>query len=443
MSRWLITNARLVNEGKTIETDVRIERGRIDRVDRELSARPRETVVNARGRFLLPGMIDSAVHFREPGDTHKGNIATESRAAVAGGVTTFMDLPDTRPATCTRPALADKFSRANGRSAANFTFYLGADPADIETARQLHPGEACGLVVQLDGSQPAEQTGRWLSELARVCALPILALGEDRNTVEAGLSEAVRGWHGRIPPELHPQIHSAQAARAVLALAVRAADAAPGRLHLPAIGSRAELELLETGPPSAKQATAGTSIPGLYFMDADYQSLGNLIKCDPPVRTDTDRRELRRALAEGRLDLISSGHAPHLLREKGGHYESAASGMPVIQFALPAAWSLVAAHALSPERLVEKIAHNPARRFAIAERGFVREGYWADLVLIDDRKRCVVADQVLISQCGWTPFAGRKLPASVSATWVNGKLVWRDGLLTGLVPGQRVDFDRS
>ncbi|NBB92140.1 MAG: amidohydrolase family protein [Gammaproteobacteria bacterium] len=439
MSRWLITNARLVSDGETTETDVRIERGRIDRIDGELSARPRETVVDARGRYLLPGMIDSWVHFREPGLTRKGNIASESRAAAAGGITSFLDLPDTLPATTSRRALADKFSRAQGRSTTNYSFYLGASAGNFEEVRSITAGEAGGLCVCVGGHgrDDVVDDPERLTELVAATSLPVTLHGESNSIVAGNRTQALARHDGELPASIHAEIHSREAARAALELARPLAQERV--VHVAGISTLEETEALDAGDLRDKRLSASVCLPHLYFMDADYDTLGHLLKTDPAIQTATDRRALRRALADNRIDIIASGHAPHLLREKGPRYNAAAAGMPVVQFALPVAWSLVAARMLAPEKLVEKIAHNPARRFGLAERGFAREGFWADLVLLDAGRRCEVGKQALLSQCGWTPFAGRKLPATVTATWINGKLVWREGLLTGQVPGRRLE----
>lgn len=439
MSRWLITNARLVSDGESIETDVRIERGRIDRIDGEMSARPRETVVDARGRYLLPGMIDSRVHFREPGLTRKGNIATESRAAVAGGITSFLDLPDTRPATTTRRALADKFSRAQGRSTANYSFYLGADCQNLDEVRATSTADACGLSACVGGagrSDVIDDADR-LAELAAATPLLMTLYGEHSQIVEANRAQALARDGVELPPAAHARIHSREASRAALDMARRLAG--NPQVHVACISTAEEAEALESGTLEGKRLSTGVCLPHLYFMDADYDTLGNLIKCDPAIKRAADRRALRQALAQDRIDIIASGHAPHLLRDKGPRYAAANAGLPVVQFALPVAWALVAARIISPEKLIEKVAHNPALRFRLAERGFAREGYWADLVLMDSGRRCQVDEQTQLSQCGWSPFAGRKLPATVAATWVNGRLVWREGLLTGQVPGRRLE----
>ncbi len=444
MSGWLITNARLLNEGRQTEGDLRIKRGRIEQIASQLKARSGETVVDAQGKYLMPGMIDDQVHFREPGLTRKGNIASESKAAVAGGITSYLEMPDTSPPTTTRLALADKFSRAAGRSTANYSFYLGASRDNLSEVKALEPLEACAVSVFM-GSASANlsiEDPKLLGEIFRHAPGLVVAHCEDSTTVESNLSEARRRYANRIPASAHAEIHSREACLKASTLAVQLAQEHNTRLHLLKISTEDELALLTAGAMADKQITAEACVHHLYFIDADYEALGNLIKCNPAIKTGDDRGALRKALRDGRLDIIGSDHSPHLLREKSGNYDSAAAGLPLVQYALPIAWSLVAGRTLSPEALVEKLAHNPARRFQIRERGFIREGYCADLVLLDPRERTIVNRQPMISQCGWTPLAGRKLPARVAATWVNGNLVWRDGLLTGIVPGERLEFDR-
>lgn len=440
MSGWLIVNARLVNEGSTIETDLRIRRGRIDQVGSNLTSRHGETIVDARGRFLLPGMIDTQVNFREPGLTRKGSIASESRAAVAGGITSYLDAPDTIPPTTTRMALADKFSRAAGRSAANYSFYLGASNDNHSEIQSLGPGEACGIKIFMgasNGSLFIDSRDR-LEQVFQHAPTLIAADCEDTAIIEANLQAARERYQGRIPPAAHAEIRSSEACLKSTTQAIALARRHDSRLHLLHLSTREELELLDSGAMDGKLITAEASIHHLYFIDTDYEELEYRLKCNPSIKSAEDRAALRRGLKCGQLDMIATDHAPHLLREKKGNYESAAAGLPLVQFAIPAAWSLIAARSLTPEQLVEKIAHNPARRFRITERGFVREGYWADLVLVDPVQRTEVDQQPLLTKCAWTPFAGRKLPARVAATWVNGQLVWRDGLLTGIMPGARL-----
>ncbi len=440
MKGWLIVNARLVNEGHVTEADVRIRRGRIDQIGSNLTPRHGETLLDARGRYLMPGMIDTQVNFREPGLTRKGSIASESRAAVAGGITSYLDGPGTSPPTTTRMALADKFSRAAGRSAANYSFYLGASNDNLEEIQTLEPDEACGIKVAVSaaGDGLLIDSPEKLEKVFECAPNLIAAHCEDNDIIQANLQAARSRYRSRIPPAAHAEIRSAEACLESTKQAIELARRHDCQLHLLHLSSSAEVALLEAGSLDGKSISAEASIHHLYFIDADYDQLGHRLKCNPAIKTPEDRKALRQALRDDKLDMIATDHAPHLTREKHGPYESVAAGLPVVQFALPVAWSLIAARTLSPEQLVDKIAHNPARRFRIAERGFVREGYWADLVLLDPAQRTEVDRQPMLSECAWTPFAGRKLPARVSATWVNGQLVWRDGLLTGIMAGARL-----
>ncbi len=440
MKGWLILNARLVNEGRVSEVDLRIRRGRIEHIGSGLTSRHAETIVDAGGRYLMPGMIDTQVNFREPGLTRKGSIASESRAAVAGGITSYLDAPGTRPPTTSRMALADKFSRAAGRSAANYSFYLGASNDNLAEIQALQPGEACGIKVFMGAANGPLQfdSAESLEKVFAHAPTLVAAHCEDKSIIQANLAAARSRHGGRIPAEEHTHIHSAEACMKATSQALDLARRHGTRLHLLHVSTAGEIDLLEPGDMMDKSISAEASIHHLYFIDADYEDLGHRLKCNPSIKSAADRSALRKALRNDQLDMIATDHAPHLAREKRGNYESVAAGLPLAQFALPAAWSLVAARSLSPKQLVEKIAHNPARRFQLAERGFVREGFWADLVMIDPEQRTEVDRQPMLSECAWTPFAGRKLPAKVSATWVNGQLVWRDGLLTGIMPGARL-----
>jgi dihydroorotase len=444
MNRWLITNARMVNEGRVIETDLRIHKGRIDRIDPGLTSRPRETLIDADGRYLLPGIIDSRVHFREPGQTRKGNIATESRAAVAGGVTSYVDMPDTSPPTTTRHALADKFSRAAGRSTANYSFCLGASNDNLDEIRATGVKEAFAVSVchgDPDSHLPLDRPEALVSVFEH-SPLIVMARCEHGPTVQAELAAARARYGNDLPAHAHSEIHSSPACVKAAGMAVELAREHGTELVLQ-VSSADEVASLEAGPLAGKRITALAGMAHLYFIDEDYGELGHQLKCSPAIRSADDRKALRQALRDNRLDLLATDHAPHLLSEKTRSYHSAASGLPLVQQALPMAWSLVAARILSPEQLVEKLSHNPAIRFGIERRGFLREGYWADLAMVDQERRCVVDTQPVLSQCGWTPLAGRRLPASVAATWVNGYLVWRDGLLTGIAPGQKLEFSRD
>ncbi len=443
MNNWLISNARLINEGQILEGDLRICRGRIEQIGAGLKGRARETQLDARGRYLMPGMIDGQVHFREPGLTRQADMVSESRAAVAGGVTSYLDMPDTRPATTSARTLAEKFSRASGRSTANYSFYLGASRNNIDEIRRAAHSQACGVQVSMSGSDELlVEDLETLATIFRDCPLPVAVHCED-NTILAENLSAARKRHGKsIPARSHATIRSREACLSASRQAVGLAREHGTRLHVLNLSTAGELALFEPGPIADKQITAEACVSHLYFIEDDHDELGNLIKCNPSIKSDTDRRALRQALAGDRLDTIATGHAPHLLAEKTIGYLDAAAGMPLVQFALPVAWALVASRMLRPEKLVEKLAHNPAQRFNIRDRGFLREGYHADLVLVDPNKRIDINQQAILSKCSWSPLAGRRLPARVAATWVNGRLVWREGLLTGLVAGEPLSFQR-
>lgn len=445
MTGWLVTNARLVNEGSITETDIRIRRGRIETLGDGLRARRGETVLDARGRYVMPGMIDDQVHFREPGLTGKGDIASESRAAVAGGITSYMEMPNTAPPTVDRGRLAEKFSRAAGRSVANYSFYFGASNDNLDEIRALDPGQACGIKVFMGAStgNMLVDDPQTLDNIFRDARLIIATHCEDTPTIEANLAAARSRYGSGIPPAAHAEIRSREACLKSTRLAIELARRHDARLHVLHLTTAEEMELFESGPIETKRITGEACVHHLYFTDADYAALGNLIKCNPSIKTDADRLALCRALAEDRLDIIATDHAPHLPAEKGSDYDRAAAGLPLVQYAVPAAWSLVAGGHLDVTRLVEKLSHNPALRFEVSERGFAREGYYADLVLVDPTAPTVVDEQPMLSRCGWTPFAGRSLPARVEATWVNGELVWHDGLLTGVVPGSVLEFTRE
>jgi len=441
----LISNARMVNEGRVSEGDLLVVDGRIAKIGGQISA-PGAEVIDAAGRLLMPGMIDDQVHFREPGLTHKGDIASESRAAVAGGITSFFEMPNTKPQAVTLEALEDKFTLAQGRAWGNFAFYLGATNDNIDEIRRLGANQTCGIKVFMGAS-----TGNMLVDdpatLERVFqdAPTLIATHcEDTPTIKA-VEEQYRAQYGdEIPVRFHPLIRSEEACWKSSSLAVELARRHGTRLHVLHLTTARELALFETGPISGKRITAEACVHHLYFSDADYAQRGSLIKCNPAIKTAADRAALRAALAEDRLDVIATDHAPHTLQEKGDpSYFKAPAGLPLVQHALAMALELVHDGDLSLEQLVQKVCHGPAELFALRERGFLREGYWADLVLVDlARPQRVSRDQVLY-KCGWSPLEGDTLRSSVVATVVNGELKYRDGEFFGSPGGRRLEFGRA
>jgi dihydroorotase len=448
MTDTLIVNARLVNEGREFDGDLRIRDGRIDAIGSGLAARDGETVVDANGRRLLPGMIDDQVHFREPGLEYKADMATESAAAVAGGLTSVMDMPNTNPPTLDSAALEDKYHRAKGRVWANHGFYLGASNDNIAAIRALDPLTAPGIKVFMGAS-----TGNMLVDdpatldaIFREAPTPIITHCEDTPTIEANLAAFRERYGDEIPVECHPLIRSREACMKSSVLATSLAKKHGSRLHVLHISTADELALFEPGPlvrgdGSRKRITAETCIHFLRFDSSDYPRLGNLIKCNPAIKDPADREALVAALLDGRIDVLATDHAPHTWEEKQRPYAQAPSGLPLVQYALLAALELVHEGKLTTAQVVQKVSHAPAQLFDVAGRGFLREGYAADLVLVDDAPLTVRNEDVL-SKCGWSPFDGMTFHSSIASTWVNGIRVWDGKQLLGTAAGQRVKFDR-
>ncbi|MFC3815816.1 dihydroorotase [Lysobacter sp. GCM10012299] len=444
----LIVNARLVNEGREFDGDLRIEAGRIAQIGSGLSARDGETVVDAGGRRLLPGMIDDQVHFREPGMEYKADIATESAAAVAGGLTTFMDMPNTNPPTLDAAALENKYQRATGRAWGNFGFYMGASNDNLAAIQSLDPRTAPGIKVFMGAS-----TGNMLVDnpdildgIFRDAPTPIITHCEDTPMIDAEMARYKAKYGDDIPPACHPDIRSREACIKSTRLALSLAKKHNSRLHVLHISTADELALFERGPllrgdGTRKRITAETCIHFTRFDRADYERLGNLIKCNPAIKDASDREAIIQALADDVIDVLATDHAPHTLEEKARPYPSAPSGLPLVQYALNAALELVHEGRLSTAQVVQKFAHAPAQLFDVQDRGFLREGYAADLVLIDDTPFTVQREDVL-SKCGWSPFEGTTFRSRIASTWVNGELVWDGRRLVGTPQGQRLAFDR-
>ncbi|GAB3385549.1 dihydroorotase [Lysobacter fragariae] len=443
MSSTLIVNARLVNEGREFDGDLRMEHGRIVAIGPGLAPRSNETVVDANGRRLLPGMIDDQVHFREPGLEYKADIATESAAAVAGGLTSFMDMPNTSPPTLDSAALENKYGRARGRAWGNYGFYMGASNDNLDSIRRLDPRHAPGVKVFMGAS-----TGNMLVDnpaildgIFRDCPTPIITHCEDTPMIEAELVRYKAQYGDDIPAWCHPDIRSRQACMKSTELAISLARKHGTRLHVLHISTADELALFQPGPIEGKRITAETCVHFLRFDRADYERLGHLIKCNPAIKDASDREALINALATDVIDVLATDHAPHTLEEKHRPYTSAPSGLPLVQYALVAALELVHEGKLTTAQVVQKFAHAPAILFDVKERGYLREGYAADLVLVEDTPMTVHADDVL-SKCGWSPFEGTTFHSRIASTWVNGVLAWDGHQLVGDAMGQRLEFDR-
>ena len=441
----LIRGARIVTDGSIAEGDVLVRGERIEAVGGDLGARPADEVIDARGRVLLPGMIDDHVHFREPGMTDKGDIAHESRAAVAGGVTSFLEMPNTVPPTTSLAALGDKMARAAESSAANYAFYLGATADNLDVVRRAHESPACGVKLFMGAS-----TGDLLVEdraaVARILAasrLPVAVHCEDQAIIDRNAA-AVRASLGEAPPcSVHAQIRSAEACLASTSVAIGIARELGTRLHVLHVSTADELELFDRGPLDGKRITAEACVHHLWFDAGDYERLGARIKCNPAIKGRAHRDALRAALLTGAIDVIGTDHAPHLAEEKARGYFAAPSGVPCVQQALAALLDLHLDGLLPLELVAERACHAPARLFGIRDRGHVREGYYADLVLADLARPHRVEREALFSKCGWSPFEGAVLRASIDAVLVNGRVAFRNGRLADGIRGLPLDLDRG
>jgi len=444
MKNWLIRNAELVNEGTRRVMDVRLRNGRIETIAASLEPRADETVVDASGQWLLPGMIDDQVHFREPGLEHKADFATESRAAVAGGITSYMEMPNSKPTTTTLDALEDKYARAAAKSLANHAFYLGATNDNLDVIRSLDPRAACGIKIFMGAStgNMLVDNRETLDAIFREAPTIVVTHCEDTPTIDANLARERERYGNAIPVERHPYIRSREACLKSSTLAVELARRHGTRLHILHITTADELALFSPGPLRGKRITAETCVHFLQFAESDYATLGNQIKCNPAIKSESDRQAIVAALREGRIDVLATDHAPHTIEEKALPYEQAPSGLPLVQFALQCALEQAFNGAIPLERIVESVTHAPAELFQVKDRGYLREGYFADLVLVDPRKPHTVRREEVLSRCGWSPFEGFTFRSSITSTWVNGEQAWDGERVNEQVRGMRLEFDR-
>lgn len=439
-----IRNAQIVNEGSITEADVLVENGIISWIGRGKDPIA-DTVIDAAGKYLIPGAIDDQVHFREPGLTHKGEIATESRAAVAGGITSFMEMPNTKPQALTQELLQDKYDRAAQVSPANYSFFMGASNDNLKEVLKTDPLKVCGVKVFMGSS-----TGNMLvddeSTLEGIFSKTPMLIAthcEKEEIVRANLAAYQEKYGDDIPIKHHPDIRSEEACYASSSKAVELARKHGARLHILHISTAKELGLFDNSIPlSEKKITAEACIHHLWFSDEDYDTFGTRIKWNPAVKRASDRAEIRKALIDGRIDVIATDHAPHTKDEKAGNYLTAPSGGPLVQHSVVAMMEMVKQGVLSIERMVELMAHNPAILFDIDRRGYIREGYHADLVLVDPASPWTVAPENILYKCGWSPFEGTTFSSTVTDTIVSGKLVYQNGQFDENVRGSRLNFNR-
>jgi dihydroorotase len=438
----LIKNARIVNEGTTTEADLRVVGERIESIAASLSVQPSDTVVDANGALLLPGMIDDQVHFREPGLTAKGDMKTESAAAVAGGITSFMEMPNVKPLTTNIDALEDKYSRAAGRAAANYAFYLGATNDNIDDIQSLEAGQACGVKVFMGASTGAMLVDDHdaLERIFERSPTLIATHCEDTPTILVNEDAARQKFGENVPMSEHPKIRSEEACYKSSSLAVELARRHDSRLHVLHLTTAKELEFFTSGPVAGKRITAEACVHHLFYDESDYKRLDTKIKCNPAIKTAADREALLQAVADDRIDVIATDHAPHTADEKASTYFYAPAGLPLVQHALQMVLELVYSGRLSIEQAVQKTSHSVADLFGVQERGYIREGYFADLVLVDPASAHRVRREELLYKCGWSPLEGYEFHSSILATLVNGQMACVDGQLTGAIAGQRLAF---
>ena len=444
MLQTLIKNAKIVNEGSIYKSDLLIENQRIKKISKKLSVKA-NTIIDGEGLYLIPGIIDDQVHFREPGLTHKGDIYSESKAAVAGGITTFMEMPNTKPQVLTQKLLEEKFKIAKKRSLANFTFFMGVSNDNLEEVMKTDPKNVGALKIFMGSS-----TGNMLvddknvlEEVFRKSPMLIAVHCEDEKTIKENTQKMKKKYGCNIPVSEHPNIRSTEACYISSSLAVELAKKYNTRLHVFHLSTEKELSLFDNSIPlEEKRITAEVCLHHLWFSEKDYKNKGSHIKWNPAIKKESDRTALFEALLDNTLDIIATDHAPHTIEEKSNTYFNAPSGGPLVQHALPAMLEFHKRGKISLEKIVEKMCHNPSIIFQIQDRGFIKEGYFADLVLVNLNSPWKVSTHNILYKCGWSPFEGEIFSSKVTHTFVNGHLTYNNGVFNESRKGLRLKFNR-
>jgi dihydroorotase len=441
----LIQNATIVNENKIFKGDVLIENELIKKISSEIKPTENVEIINAEGKYLIPGFIDDQVHFREPGLTHKANIATESRAAIAGGITTFIEMPNTVPQATTQKLLEDKFKIAAVDSYANYSFMFGGTNNNLEELLKTDPKKVAGIKLFL-GSSTGDMlvdNEEVLEKIFSSTKMIISVHCEDEGTIRKNTAIYKEKYGDDIPIKYHPLIRSEAACYLSSSKAIELAKKTGARLHIFHLSTAKETHLFRNDIPlEEKQITSEVCIHHLWFNDKDYEEKGTHIKWNPAVKTEKDRLGLWKALLDDRIDVLATDHAPHTLDEKNNNYLNAPSGGPLVQHALIALLEKVKEGVIPIEKAVEKMSHNPAKLFQIEKRGFIKEGYFADIVLIDVNKPQTVTKDNILYKCGWSPFEGTTFSSTITHTFVNGNLVYNNGIFNDTVKGKRITFNR-
>ncbi|MFY7919757.1 MAG: dihydroorotase [Chryseotalea sp.] len=446
MKTTLIVNAKIVNEGKVTEGDLLIKGERIEKIGNVQQVTEQHTIIDAKGSYLLPGAIDDQVHFREPGLTHKANIFTESRAAVAGGVTTYMEMPNTSPPTFTQSLLEDKYKIAAHASLANYSFYIGASNENIEEVLKTDLTKVCGLKIFMGSS-----TGNLLVDNPKTLEAffskfqgLIATHCEDEQSIRRNMEAAHQKFGEDVPVSYHPIIRDEEVCYLSSSMAVELAKKFGTHLHVLHISTAKELSLFDNSIPlEKKKITAEACIHHLWFNENDYATKGSLIKWNPAVKSASDQQAILQAVLNNTIDVIATDHAPHLLEEKQNPYFKAPSGGPLVQHSVVAMLEMVKQGKITIEKVVEKMSHHVAILYRIQERGFIREGYFADLVLVNPNESWQVEKKNILAKCGWSPFEGQNFSHKVTHTFVSGYLAYANGMLQNEQMGQRLKFSRA
>ncbi|QQS49996.1 MAG: dihydroorotase [Bacteroidota bacterium] len=444
MKLLLIKNAKLVNEGEIYQANLIVKNGLIDSIHRDTIPEHTEAeVIDARGLYLLPGVIDDQVHFREPGLTHKGDLASESAAAAAGGVTSFMEMPNTNPQTITLEELEKKFELAENKSVVNFSFYLGATNDNLTQVKKVNPLQVCGVKVFMGAStgNMLVDNKKTLEGIFAEAPLLIATHCEDEATIKANTERFKQSYGDSIPVEYHAEIRNAESCYKSSSLAVELASRYGSQLHILHLSTLQEMSLLESGPVTEKKITGEVCVHHLWFNNSDYKRLGSLIKWNPAIKSAADQQGLWDGLLANKLDVIATDHAPHTLEEKANPYTKSPSGGPLVQHSLVAMLECYQRGKISLERVVEKMCHAPADLYRIKGRGYLRPGYKADLVLVDLNRKWKVSKENILYKCGWSPFDGVDFNSKVICTLVNGKIVYQDDKIVQRA-GERLEFNR-
>jgi dihydroorotase len=445
MTNYVLKNASIVNEGKITVSDIRISEGRITKIASDITPGAGDVIMDLSGKHVFPGMIDDQVHFREPGLTHKATIASEARAAVAGGVTSFMEMPNTVPNALTQELLADKYAIAAAGSLANYSFFMGAGNDNLEEVLKTNSRDVCGIKIFMGSStgNMLVDNAQTLEKLFSSCEMLIATHCEDEPTVRARTALFKEKYPENAPAYIHPLVRNEEACYLSSSMAVDLAKKNNTRLHILHISTEEELALFETGKAvKDKKITAEVCVHHLWFDAAQYDTLGNQIKCNPAIKDARHKAALRKALISGELDIIATDHAPHTWEEKSQEFWKSPSGLPLVQHPLLLMIDLAKEGHISLELIAEKTAHAVADCFQIKERGYIREGYWADLAILDLNKPQTVSKENVLYQCGWSPLEGHTLSASVEHTFVSGHLAYTQGKFNEAIKGKRLLFNR-